>query len=339
MSALQVVTVFLRLLLQSRATLAAENLALRQQVAVLQRSVKRPTLHRRDRNFWVWLSRIWRGWRSTLIVVQPETVIRWHRQGFRLYWRWKSRSRCGRPKLDAEIRALIRRMSRDNPTWGRRRIRSELHLLGYEVAELTVAKYMVRGRKPPSQGWRVFLENHSREIAAIDFFTVVTLNFRILICFVVLRHHQRTVVHFNVTSHPTGRWTAQQIVEAFPYETAPRYLLRDRDGIYSPYFADRVRGMDIEEVLIAPRSPWQSPYVERMIGSIRRECLDHVLVINEGHLLRVLREYFAYYHDSRPHQSLEGNAPRPREIEPPSQGRIVAEPQVGGLHHRYRRAA
>ena len=339
MGVLQLVTALLRKLLKSRAALVAENLALRHQIVILQRSVKRPRLHRRDRVFWVWLSRLWRGWRSSLLVVQPETVIRWHRQGFRLYWRWKSRSRCGRPKLDAEIRALIRRMSRENPTWGRRRIRSELHLLGYEVAELTVAKYMVRGRKPPSQGWRVFLENHSREIAAIDFFTVVTLNFRILICFVVLRLHQRTVVHFNVTSHPTGRWTAQQIVEAFPYETAPRYLLRDRDGIYSPYFADRVRGMGIEEVLIAPRSPWQNPFIERLIGSIRRECLDHILVISEAHLRRVLREYFAYYHDSRPHQSLDGNAPRPREIEPPSQGRIVAEPRVGGFHHRYRRAA
>jgi len=339
MGALQLVTALLRQLLQSRAALAAENLALRHQIVILQRSVKRPRLHRRDRIFWVWLSRLWRGWRSSLIVVQPETVIRWHRQGFRLYWRWKSRSRCGRPKLDAEVRALIRRMSRENPTWGRRRIRSELHLLGYEVAELTVTKYMVRGLKPPSQGWRVFLKNHSREIAAIDFFTVVTLNFRILICFVVLRHHRRTVVHFNVTSHPTARWTAQQIVEAFPYDTAPRYLLRDRDGIYSTYFANRVRGMGIEEVLIAPRSPWQNPFIERLIGSIRRECLDHILVINEGHLLRVLREYFAYYHDSRPHQSLNGNAPRPREIEPPSQGRIVAEPRVGGLHHRYRRAA
>jgi putative transposase len=340
MGALQLVTALLRLLLQSRASLAAENLALRHQIVILQRSVKRPRLHRRDRIFCVWLSRLWRDWRSTLIVVQPETVLRWHRQGFRLYWRWKSRSRCGRPKLDEEIRALIRRMSRDNPTWGRRRIRSELHLLGHEVAELTVANYMVRGRKRPSQGWRVFLKNHSREIAAIDFFTVVTLNFRILICFVVLRHHQRTVVHFNVASHPTARWTAQQIVEAFPYETASRYLLRDRDRIYGSYFANRVRGMGIEEVLIAPRSPWQSPYVERLIGSIRRENLDHILVINEGHLLRVLREYFAYYHDSRPHQSLNGNAPRPREIEPPSQGRIVvAEPRVGGLHHRYRRAA
>jgi hypothetical protein len=231
MGALQVVTIFLRLLLQSRAALVAENLALRQQVAVLQRSVKLPRLHRRDRIFWVWLSRLWRGWRSSLLVVQPETVIRWHRQGFRLYWRWKSRDRCGRPKLDEEIRALIRRMSRDNPTWGRRRIRSELHLLGYEVAELTVAKYMVRGGRPPSQGWRVFLANHAREIAAIDFFTVPTVNFRILICFLVLRHHRRTVVHFNVTSHPTSRWAAQQIVEAFPYDTAPRYLLRDRDRI------------------------------------------------------------------------------------------------------------
>jgi len=208
MGALQVVTILLRLLLQSRAALAAENLALRQQVAVLQRSVKRPRVHRRDRIFWVWLSRLWRGWRSSLLVVQPETVIRWHREGFRLYWRWKSRKPCGRPKLDAEIRALIRRMSRDNPSWGRRRIRSELHLLGYEVGELTVAKYMVRGRRPPSQGWRVFLANHAREIAAIDFFTVPTVNFRILICFLVLRHHRRTVVHFNVTNHPTSRWTA-----------------------------------------------------------------------------------------------------------------------------------
>ncbi len=179
MGTLRVITILLRQPFQSRAALAAENLALRQQIAILQRSVKRPRFHRRDRIFWVWLSRLWRRWRSSLLVVQPETVIRWHREGFRLYWRWKSRSRRGRPKRGAEIRALIRRMSRDNPTWGRRRIRSELHLLGYEVAELTVAKYMVRGRKPPSQEWRVFLKNHACEIAAIDFFTVVTVNFRI----------------------------------------------------------------------------------------------------------------------------------------------------------------
>jgi transposase InsO family protein len=339
MGALQVVTTSLRLLLQSRAVLVAENLALRQQIAILQRSVKRPRLHRRDRIFWVWVSCLWRGWRSSLLVVQPETVIRWHRQGFRLYWRWKSRSRGGRPKLDAQIRVLIRRMSRDNPTWGRRRIRSELHLLGYEVAQLTVAKYMVREGKSPSQGWRVFLANHAREIAATDFLSVPTVNFRILICFLVLRHYRRTVVHSNVTSQPTARWTAQQIVEAFPYDTAPRYLLRDRDRIYGSCFENRVRGMGIEGFLIAPRSPWQNPFVERLIGSIRRECLDHVLELGEANLLRVLREYFAYYHDSRPHQSLDGNALRPREIEPASRGRIVAEPWAGGLHHRYRRAA
>jgi transposase InsO family protein len=204
---------------------------------------------------------------------------------------------------------------------------------------LTVAKYMVRGRKPPSRRWRIFLKYHTREIAAIDFFTVVTLNLRILICFVVLRHHRRTVVHCNVTSHPTAPWTARQIVEAFPYDSAPRHLLRDRDRIYGSYFANRVRGMGIEEVFIAPRSPWQNPFIERLIGSIRRECLDHILVISEAHLRRVLREYSANYHDSRPHQSLDGNAPHPREIEPPSQGRIVAEPRVGGLQHRYRRAA
>jgi hypothetical protein len=269
MGVLQVVTILFRLLLQSRAALAAENLALRQQIAILQRSVKRPRVHRRDRIFWVWISRLWRGWRSSLLVVQPETVIRWHRKGFRLYWRWNSRDRCGRPKLDAEIRALIRRMSRDNPTSGRRRIRSELHLLGYEIAELTVAKYMVRGRKPPSQGWRAFLANNAREIAAIDFLTVPTVNFRILICFLVLRHHRRTVVHFNVTNHPTARWTAQQIVEAFPYDTAPRYLLRDRDRIYGSCFANRVRGMGIEEVLIAPRSPWQNVYASHCTSSAR----------------------------------------------------------------------
>jgi hypothetical protein len=339
MGALQLVTILLRLLFRSRAALAAENLALRQQVTLFQRSLKRPRLHRRDRIFWVWLSRLWRDWRSSLLVVQPETVLRWHREGFRLYWRWKSRNRCGRPKLDAAIRVLIRRMSRDNPTWGRRRIRSELYLLGFEVGELTVAKYMVRRGKPPSQGWRVFLNNHAREIAATDFFTVPTASFRILVCFLVLQHHRRTVVHFNVTSHPTQRWAAQQMVEAFPYDTAPRYLLRDRDRIYGSCFGNRVRGMGTEEVLIAPRSPLQSPFIERLIGSIRRECLDHVLVINEAHLRCVLGEYFAYYHESRPHQSLDGNAPRPREIEPPSRGRIVAEPQVGGLHHRYRRAA
>ena len=339
MGALQLVTALLRQLLQSRAALAAENLALRHQIVILQRSVKRPRLHRRDRIFWVWLSRLWRGWRSSLIVVQPETVIRWHRQGFRLYWRWKSRSHCGRPKLDAEIRAPIRRMSRDNPTWGRRRIRSELHLLGYEVAELTVAKYMVRGRKPPSQGWRIFLKNHTREIAAIDFFTVPTLTFRTLYVFVILSLGRRRIVHFNVTDSPTAEWTSLQLTQAFPFDTAPRFLIRDRDGIYGKMVVGTLKAMDFQQIVTARKSPWQNGYCERVIGSIRRECLDHIVVFNAGHLRKILRQYLGYYHESRTHLGLEKDCPVSREVQGPQIGEIRSEPVLGGLHHRYFREA
>ncbi len=216
---------------------------------------------------------------------------------------------------------------------------SELHLLGYAVAESTVAKYMGRPRKPPSQTWRTFLENHVPDIAAIDFFVVPTVRFRLLYCFVVLRHEQRRVVHFNVTAHPTARWTAQQVVEAFPYDEAPHFLLRDRDGIHGVDFRECIKHMGVEEVVTAPRSPWQNPFAERVIGSIRRECLDHMIVLNEAHLLRTLTAYFAYYHEARTHLSLDRNAPVPRKVELPGQGRVIAIPQVGGLHHRYARAA
>jgi putative transposase len=234
---------------------------------------------------------------------------------------------------------LIRHISLENPTWGVPRIEAELHLLGYEVAESTVAKYRVRSRKPPSQTWQSFLQNHAGLIAAIDFFTVPTVTFKILYGFVVLRHDRRQVVHFNVTAHPTALWTAQQIIEAFPEESAPRFLVRDRDQIYGSLFRLRVAAMGIEEVITAAQSPWQNPYAERLIGSIRRECLDHLIVLNERQLRRILREYFAYYNEVRPQQSLERNAPEPREIEPPAKGKIISFPQVGGLHHRYQRAA
>jgi transposase InsO family protein len=329
----------LRSLVLSRLTLAAENLALRQQLAVLNRTVKRPQLRERDRLFWVMLSRLWKDWQEVLVIVKPETVVKWHRQGFRLYWRWKSKAPIGRPQIDKEIRELIRRVSRENPLWGVPRIQSELRLLGFGVAERTMAKYRIRSKKPPSQTWKSFLRNHVGQIAAIDFFTVPTVRFRNLYCFIILLHDRRQVVHFNVTTNPTAEWAAQQIIEAFPDDEAPKYLLRDRDGIYGDYFRSRVAGMGIEEVITAPQSAWQNPYVERVIGSIRRECLDHLIVINEDHLRRILREYFDYYHNARPHQSLERNSPVPRKTEPPPRGRIISIPQVGGLHHLYRRAA
>ena len=330
---------FLRALLFGSAAIALENVALRHQLRVLQRSVHRPRLARWDRVLWVWLSRVWASWRSSLVIVQPATVLAWHRQGFQLYWRWKSRAKpVGRPRLDPELRQLIRRMARENPTWGRRRIRAELALLGYEVAELTVAKYMHRTATRPSPTWRAFLASHARDIVAVDFFLVPALTYRLLFAFVVLHHHRRELLHLHVTDQPTAVWTARQILEAFPNETAPRYLLRDRDAIYgeaSPGLAN----MGIREVLIAPRAPWQNPFVERVIGSIRRECLDQVLILNAAHLRRLLRAYVAYYNTARPHQSLDHNSPQPREVHRPELGRVVSIPQVGGLHHLYQRAA
>jgi transposase InsO family protein len=334
------ILMFLPTMLASRADLLVENLALRQQLAVLKRSVKRPKLRKRDRVFWVWLSTLWSSWRSILLIVQPETVIRWHRLGFKLYWHRKSKpGKSGRPKLDREIRNLIRRMSRENPLWGAPKILSELLLLGYEVSQPTVAKYMVKTRKPPSQDWRTFLSNHMQDIVACDFFTVPTATFRVLYVFIVLSHDRRRIVHFNITANPTAEWTGQQIAESFPFDEAPRFLLRDNDSIYGKDFTKRVESLGIEEVPTAPHSPWQNPYCERVIGSIRRECVDHMIVLNEKHLHRVLTSYFEYYHEARPHLSLDRNAPLPREIEPPSEGEVISIPQVGGLHHRYTRSA
>jgi len=245
----------------------------------------------------------------------------------------------GRPPLDLELRTLIRRMARDNPTWGRRRIQAELRSLGYDVAELTVAKYMRRSSTRPSSTWRTFLEAHLHDIVSVDLFVVPTLTYRLLFGFLILRHHRRELAHVNVTDHPTAAWAAHQLVESFPEETAPTYLLRDRDAIYGGVFVRRVKGLGMSEVLIAPRAPWQNPFAERVIGSIRRECLDQVLVINERHLRRLLRRYLTYYNATRPHQSLLNDSPHPREVQPLASGRIVAIPQVGGLHHRYQRAA
>lgn len=339
MGILGMLLAFLRGLLCNRTKLAAENLALRQQLNVLHRSVKRVHIRQRDRIFWSLLSRMWNDWRSCLIIVKPETVVRWHRQGFKLYWHWKSRAKRGRPSVDREIRDLIRRLSRENPLWGAPRIQSELRLLGHNVADSTVAKYMTRQPKPSSQTWRTFLANHMKQTAAVDFFTVPTISFKMLFCFVVLSHDRRRILHVNVTNHPTQVWASRQVVEAFPYDEVPRFLLRDNDSIYGEHFRARVKRMGIDAVPIAPGSPWQNPYAERVIGSIRRECLDHIIILNEDHLKRVLDEYVEYYNTTRTHQSLGRNAPEPREVEPPENGRVTSTSYLGGLHHRYTRAA
>ncbi len=241
--------------------------------------------------------------------------------------------------MSTEIRDLIRQMSLANPLWGAPRIHGELLKLGIDVSQATVGRYQPRRPEVPSPTWRSFLHNHQADIAAIDMFVVATATFRILYALIVLGHDRRKVIHFDVSQNPTQVWLSRQMTEAFPWDTAPRYLLRDRDTSYGRAFRDRVQAMGIKEVVTAPRSPWQNPYVERLIGSIRRECLDHIIIFNESHLRRVLSRYFQYHHWSRTHLSLDKDCPQPRRIQPPSAGKIVAFPEVGGLHHRYERRA
>src|SRR6267142_2887969 len=321
--------------IRTQRELALENLALRQQVAVWKLRQPRPRLTATDRIFWVVLSRLWKKWRSSLQVVRPETVARWHRRGFRRYWAWKSRHRRGRPAIGSELRDLIRRMSISNPLWGAPRIHGELLKLGLTVSQATVSKYMPRQRRPPSQVWRTFLKNHAQDLIALDFFTVPTATFRVLFVLVVLSHGRRRLRHFNITEHPTAEWTGRQLIEACGPEDSPLYLIRDRDQVYGERFSRQARMLDIREAVIAPRSPWQNAYAERVIGSIRRECLDHVVVVGERHLLGILSKYVDYYNRTRTHLSLAKDAPEPRSVQPPSQGRVVEVPRVGGLHHEY----
>ena len=304
---------WLRSCCRPRHELVLENLALRQQLAMLKRTSKRVQPSGGDRFFWIAFSRYFEGWRQLLLALHPDTVVRWHRAGFRRYWTRKSRH-VGRPGIDRELRKLIREMQAANIGWGAPRIHGELLKLGFEISQATVSKYLVRRTKPPSQSWRSFLNNHPCDIVAVDFFTVPTATFRVLYVFLVLRHDRRRILHVNVTLHPTSSWTAQQIIEAFPFETAPGSVLRDRDSIYGGSFRRCVAGMGIKEVLIAPRAPWQNPYVERVIGSVRRECLDHVIILNERHLRRLLSGYLDYYHGSRTHLSLVKDSPNPRPV-------------------------
>ena len=329
----------LQFMVRSRASLHLEIIALRHQLAVVHRS-RRPRLRltSADRVLWAWLSQAWSGWRSAVHIVKPETVIAWHRRGFRLFWTWKSRRRNGRPGVPPDIRALIRELSTANPLWGAPRIHGELQKLGVSASQSTVGKYMRRHPRPPSQTWRTFLTNHASQIMAVDLFVVPTVTFRMLFVLVVLAHERRRIVHVAVTDHPTAAWTAQQLRNAFPGHEAPAYLLHDRDTVFAGV-ANTIAAMNIQAVRTAPRSPWQNAYVERVIGSIRRECLDHVLVANEAGLRQVLRDYLTYYLHSRTHLALDKDPPISRSIASPSVGPVVATPQVGGLHHRYDRVA
>jgi len=321
------------------ANLAAENVALRHQISVLQRNIKRPTLKERDRLFWVFLSRVWPGWRSAILIVQPDTIVRWHKRAFKFFWWHKSqRGKRGRQSLDPEIRDIVFKMAKANPLWGAPKIHGELLKLGIEISERTVSSLIQHlRRKPPSQTWRTFIKNHMAEMVAIDFLVVPTIRFRMLYVFIILSHVHRRVVYFNVTAYLTAEWTAQQMIEAFPWDTSSRYLLRDRDGIYGKVFQHRVQSMGIEEFVTSYRSPWQNAYVERLNGSIRRECTDHMIVFSENHLRRGLQSYFEYYNNDRTHLGLDKETPLERQISnraTPS-AKLIKLPRVGGLHHRY----
>src|SRR3981189_2800251 len=290
--------------------LEAENAVLRHQLIVLRRSLHgRVRVTNNDRWFLIQLYRWFPSILRVLTIIQPETRVRWHRTGFRCYWRWKSRPRGGRPPIDTELRGLIRRMSIESPLWGAPRIHGELLKLGLEVAQSSVAKYMVKRRGPPSQGWRTFLRNHAPDIAAMALFVVPTIGFDLLYAFVIVRLDRRDLVWINVTANPTAEWIVCQLTEAFPWNEAPRYMIRDRDRIYGALVTRRLRAMGIRDKPTAPASPWQNGFAERLIGSIRRECLDHIIVLGEAHLRRILISYAAYYNSVRTHRSLRKDAP------------------------------
>ena len=339
-SAASFVIGFLMGAFRSRLSLQLEIAALRHQLSVYRRTKRPPAITSADRLLWSLLVHLRHGWRGALFFVQPRTVILWQRKRFRDYWRQLSdESGRGRPTISPELKNLIRRMWHANPTWVSPRIVAELQMLGIEVAKSTVEKYRPKLRKPPSPSWRTFLEQHKRDTVAIDFFTVPTVRLRVLFVLIVLTHDRRKVVHFNVTEHPTAEWTSQQLVEALPWEPTPKYLLRDRDAIYGSQFRNRARCLGMKECPIAPRCPWQNPYVERIIGSIRRECLDHIVGLNARHLKRTLRSCFAYYHQWRPHRSLKMDSPDGRSVHPPEMGQVIEFSSVDGLHHTYLREA
>jgi putative transposase len=326
---------------RKQSDLAIENIALRQQLAVLKEKRKRPRLSNRDRFFWVWLSRAWSRWKEALIIVQPETVIRWHRKGFGKYWALKSRHKnAGRPEIDAEIRALIRRISKENPSWGAPRIHGELLMLGFDVSESTITRYMPKRTpdKDKTQRWKTFLKNHRPEIAAMDFFTVPTISCRFLHGFFIIEHETRRILHCNVTFHPSSEWVIQQLRDAFPSGNIPKYLIFDRDSIFSRGVVAALKTFGITAVRTSYRSPWQNGIAERWVGNCRRELLDHIIPFGEKHLRKLLRDYVLYYNRDRTHCGLGKKTPVSRRVRKRSRddtGPPIALPRVCGIHHKY----
>jgi putative transposase len=341
---------FLRLCLRPPTTLAAENLFLRKQLALYQeRHVTPRRAHNATRLTLIWLSR-WFNWRQALATVHPETFLRWHRQGFRLFWRWKSTP--GRPPIPVDLQALIRRMARENPTWGQERIANELLLkLGLRVSPRTVRKYMPKrvdpsqGHRRSSQRWQTFVRNHAQAIVACDFCVVVTATFRLLYVFVVMEHATRRMLHCNVTAHPTAHWTLQQLREALPAEHTYRFLLHDRDSIFSRQLDESIRHLRLRIVKTPPQCPQANALCERLIGTLRRECFDFLIPLTENHLRRLLCAWEPHYNAGRPHMALGPGMPRPPASLPvplhvyrhqlPTHLRVVARPILGGLHHEY----
>jgi putative transposase len=271
--------------------------------------------------------------------VKPETVVGWHRAGFRLYWRWRSRSGGGRPKIAEEVRTLIRRLANENPDWGAPKIHGELHKLGFVVSERSVARYLqrIRRRGDPGKRWLAFLQNHREAIVAFDFFTVPTVKFQLLYCFFVIEHARRRILHFNVTQHPSADWVVQQLRATFPEAGSYRFVILDRDAKFDDSVMTFLRATGLTPKRTSVHAPWQNGTAERWIGSCRRELLDHIIALNERHLVRLLREYVSYYHQDRPHDSLRKDTPESRPIQPKPKANATAIslPRLGGLHHRY----
>jgi transposase InsO family protein len=334
----------LRAACRSRSDLVLENLLLRHQLAVLTRPTRprrRVAFRRLDKLLWVLVRCLRRGWRRHLVAVTPDTVVRWHRAGWRWYWRWRSRSPGGRPRLSPEVRELIARMARENPLWGSKRIRGELLKLGIAVSDRSIRRYRWRppGR-PPSQTWRTFLANHAHAIWAADLFVVQTLTFKTLYVLVFIAHGRRELIHLAVTAHPTAAWVWRQVVEATAWGRRPKHLIRDRDRVFGGDFRDRVKALGIETILTPVGAPRANAIAERVIGTLRRECLDHVIPVDERHLRAILAEYVEYYNCDRPHRTLRMETPLPQgrpSAEPIQSVRV--RPVLGGLHHVYERAA